>query len=58
MGGATTSNLNASQYLEESRARFWEKWGKTMDQLRAEFSAVGLPPFIEWHSQWKNWKLP
>jgi GT2 family glycosyltransferase len=58
MGGATTTLLNPSQHLEESRAKFWEKWGKTMDQLRAEAIARPQPPMIEWNTSWKVSRLP
>lgn len=59
MGGVTMStNSNASRILAESRQKFWEKWGQTLDQLREEFSKREEPKVMQWHSQWKNWRLP
>lgn len=57
-GGATTSNLDANKHLEESRAKFWEKWKTKLDDLRAEFAA--RPPFslVEWNTAWKVSRHP
>lgn len=59
MGGATISaNHDASALMLESRARFAEKWGMTLDALRAEFRQNPRPEAVEWNSQWQNWRLP
>jgi hypothetical protein len=59
MGGATTSeHADINDVLVKSREKFWEKWGKTMDQWRAELANEELPTLIEWNSQWKNWRHP
>lgn len=57
-GGATTSNLDAARYLEESRAKFWEKWQIKLDDLRAELAARPLPPLVEWNTSWKVSRHP
>jgi GT2 family glycosyltransferase len=59
MGGATVSaNTDAPAVLLDSRARFAEKWGTTLDQLRAEFSKRRVPPWVEWNTSWKVNRLP
>lgn len=62
MGGATISaNSDASAVLLDSRRKFWEKWGATMDELRERSRAnrASVPaPWREWNSQVKHWRLP
>lgn len=64
MGGATNSeitNLDASKCLKESRAKFFEKWGKSLNEIRDEFKIDDQHPSLafikrEWCSQFKNWR--
>lgn len=61
MGGATIgANSDAGAILTESRAKFWEKYALTLDQLRAQFfeKFKGRSRFVEWNSQRQNWRLP
>jgi GT2 family glycosyltransferase len=58
MGGATTSNLNAAQHLEESRAKFWEKWQIKLDDLRAQLGARPRFQPVEWNTAWKVSRHP
>lgn len=59
MGGATIGvNMDASQVLLDSRKAFWDKWGLTMDQLRARLGSREAPSFHEWDSKFKHWKHP
>lgn len=59
MGGATTgANMDASAVLLDSRKAFWEKWGRTMDQLRDHLRARTVPSFVEWDSKFKHWRHP
>jgi GT2 family glycosyltransferase len=59
MGGATIgANSNASEVLLDSRQKFAAKWRQGLDSMRAEFGERPQPRFVEWNSQWKNWRLP
>jgi GT2 family glycosyltransferase len=60
MGGATIgANSDASAVLLESRARFTEKYeGMTLDTMRLDFGRRPRQTYLEWNSQWKNWRLP
>jgi GT2 family glycosyltransferase len=56
MGGATNSdpkNLDAKAEIANSRAKFLEKWGKTLGEIRNEYGPA--PAAVEWNSQLKNW---
>ena len=56
MGGATTSdkrNMDASSDLANSRAKFLEKWGQSMSEIRRDWGPA--PVAVEWNSQVKNW---
>jgi GT2 family glycosyltransferase len=56
MGGATTSdpkNMDAQADLANSRAKFLEKWGQSMSEIRRDFGPA--PVAVEWNSQIKNW---
>lgn len=53
VGASVSSNTDASAVLLASRARFAEKWGTTMDQLRADFSERPEPRWVEWNTSWK-----
>lgn len=60
-GGATTSNLDATRYLEESRAKFWDKWQTKLDDLRARLAARPQFPIVElveWNTSWKVSRHP
>jgi len=58
-GGATNSdinNLDAAQHMATSRQKFHDKWGKTLSEIRTDFSQRKPPLQIkEWNSQIKNW---
>lgn len=59
MGGATIgANSDASAVLIDSRQKFWDKWGKTMDQWRTARGEAELPNPVEWNSSWKYARLP
>jgi len=60
MGGATIgANSNASAVLLDSREKFVEKHeGMTLDKMRADLGQRPRQEFVEWNSQWKNWRLP
>jgi len=59
MGGATTAEqADSNDVLVQSRAKFAAKWGTTLDSLRAEFGKRFRPKYVEWNSQWKNWRHP
>ena len=58
LGGNTNSdpaNLNASERMTESAAKFREKWGKSLSELRAELTREP-PTMREWNSQIANWQ--
>ncbi len=62
MGGATNSvpsNLDARARMEESAAKFHEKWGKTPGELREEFWRLAKRddrPLREWNTHIENWR--
>lgn len=58
-GGATVAaNHDANAVLLESRRKFSEKWGMTLEQLRAEMRNRAPVSFVHWNSQIKNWRHP
>lgn len=58
MGGATIAfNHDASALMLDSRTKFSSKWQASLDELRARFTRPS-PRYVEWNSQWKNWRLP
>lgn len=67
MGGATNSdprNLDAQKHIAESRRKFQDKWGSTLDRLREGFvknadalRMAGISvPVVEWNTQLKVWR--
>lgn len=66
MGGATNSdpkNLDAVKHMAESKAKFHEKWGASLAELRQQFRFAddaayprGLSRWREWCTQVKVWR--
>jgi GT2 family glycosyltransferase len=56
MGGATMSGpkMDAHGHMLRSRVSFFEKWGKTPEEIRRDYGPA--PACVEWNTQLKTWR--